>query len=64
MKTNKPDLDNQKQKRDPDLVNAEIAMKRAAIKARELARKTGTAVVVMENEMIREEYPDHTRSDR
>ena len=64
MKTNKSDLDNQNQKRDPDLANAEIAMKRAAIKARELARKTGTAIVVMENEMIREEYPDHERSDR
>ncbi|GMT46425.1 MAG: hypothetical protein IEMM0006_2257 [bacterium] len=64
MKTNKSDLDNQNQKRDPDLANAEIAMKRAAIKARELARKTGTAIVVMENEMIREEYPDHTLSDR
>ena len=64
MKTNKSDLDNQNQKRDPDLANAEIAMKRAAIKARELARKTRTAIVVMENEMIREEYPDHTLSDR
>ena len=55
MKTNKSDLDNQNQKRDPDLANAEIAMKRAAIKARELARKTRTAIVVMENEMIRKE---------
>ncbi len=48
----------QQEKRDPDLVNAELAMKRAAIKARDVARRTGTAVVVMENETIREEYPD------
>ncbi len=59
MKINKPDSDKQKQKRDPDLANAEIAMKRAAIKARELARKTGTAIVIMENEVIREEYLGH-----
>jgi len=59
MKINKPDSDEQKQKRDPDLANAEIAMKRAAIKARELARKTGTAIVIMENEVIREEYLGH-----
>ena len=41
--------------RDPDLVNAEIAMKRAAEKAREIARKTGTSVVVFENGEIREQ---------
>ena len=64
MKINKPDPDKKKQKRDPDLANAEIAMKRAAIKARELARKTGTAIVIMENKVIREEYPDHERPGR
>ena len=31
--------------RDPDLVNAEVAMQRAAIKAREIAKRTGTAIV-------------------
>ncbi len=61
MSTKKTDA-KQKQKRDPDLVNAELAMKRAAIKARDVARLTGTAVVVMENEMIREEYPDASPS--
>jgi len=50
--------------RTPDLINAEIAMKRAAIKAREIAQKTGTAVVVSENEVIREEYPGPLSSNR
>ncbi len=47
--------------RDPDLINAEVAMKRAAIKARELAQMSGTAVVTMKNGVINEEYPSHTR---
>ena len=42
-------------KRDPDLVNAEIAMKRAAFRARELARKAGTSVVIYENGIIKKE---------
>jgi len=50
--------------RSPDLINAEIAMKRAAIKAREIAKKTGTAVVTSENEVIREEYPDDASTNR
>ncbi|MBL1277624.1 MAG: hypothetical protein COB30_016200 [Ectothiorhodospiraceae bacterium] len=48
--------------RDPDLINAEVAMKRAAIKAREIAGKTGTAVVTSENKVIREEYPNQISS--
>ena len=44
------------QKRDPDLVNAEIAMKRAANRARELAGKAGTSVVIYENGTIKEEH--------
>ncbi len=50
--------------RTPDLINAEIAMKRAALKAREIAQKTGTAVVTSENEVIREEYPEQASSNR
>ncbi len=50
--------------RSPDLINAEIAMKRAAIKAREIAQKTGTAIVISENEVIREEYPDRASANR
>lgn len=44
-----------KKKRDPDLVNAEIAMKRAAQKAREIAKKEGTRIVFIENGRIKEE---------
>lgn len=45
--------------RDPDLVNAEIAMHRAARKAREIARKTGVPVVYLQDGEIREE-PDNS----
>ena len=55
MSTNTPDSKLHQRERDLDFVNAEIAVKRAARKARELARKTGTAVVIMENGKIREE---------
>ena len=52
------------QKRDPDLVNAEIALKRAAYKARENARKAGTSVIVLKDGEIREEQgDDHAHSD-
>ncbi|GBD97931.1 MAG TPA: hypothetical protein ENG83_07840 [Nitrospirae bacterium] len=58
MSENKSDSNRQQQKRDPDLANAEIALKRAAKKAREQARKNGTAIVTIKNNVIREEYPD------
>ncbi len=54
--------DNEPRQRDADLVNAEVAMKRAATKAREIARKTGTAVVTLEDDAIREEYPAQVQS--
>ena len=61
MKTRSP---NHKEKeRDPDFIGAEIAMKRAARKAREIARKTGTAVVIIENGQIREEKPGDAHTD-
>ncbi len=50
--------------RSPDMINAEIAMKRAAIKAREIASKAGTAIVTSENSVIREEYPEQTPPER
>ncbi len=50
--------------RDPDLIHAETAMKRAAIKARKLAQQNGTAVVTLENGVIKEDYPDHVSSDQ
>ena len=58
MRTHEPEHSHEEHERDPDLVHAELAMKRAAIKAREVARLTGTAVVIMEDKVIREEYPD------
>ena len=41
--------------RDPDLAAAEIAMKRAALKARERATRTGSGVVVLKDGQIVEE---------
>ncbi len=62
MSSNKKETN--KKQRPPDLINAEIAMKRAAIKAREIAQKTGTAIVISENEVIRKEYPESLFSNR
>jgi LDH2 family malate/lactate/ureidoglycolate dehydrogenase len=42
-------------KRDPDLAAAEIAMKRAAAKARQKAKQVGAGVVVWKNGRIVEE---------
>lgn len=42
-------------KRDPDLVAAEIAMKRAAAKARQKAKQVGAGVVVWKDGRIVEE---------
>jgi len=41
--------------RDPDFVKAEIAMQRAAQKAREKAKHTGTGIVVLKDGGIVEE---------
>ena len=54
MKTKSLDHTKNEHERDPDLADAEIALKRAARKVREIARRTGTAVVIMENGVIRE----------
>ncbi len=43
--------------RDPDLANAEVALKRAAIRAREIAIRTGTSVVYSINGNIIQENP-------
>jgi len=49
----------EKQKvRDPDFINAEIAMKRAAQKARLRAGQAGVGVVVVQDGRIIEEQPD------
>ncbi len=41
--------------RDPDMVNAEIALKRAARKARENAKKNGVPVVFLKDGKITED---------
>ena len=43
------------QKRDPDLANAEIAIKRAAQRVRDNARKNGLPVVIYKDGKIQEE---------
>lgn len=45
-------------KRDPDFVKAEIAMQRAAKKARERAKRAGAGVVVLKDDRIVEERPE------
>ena len=48
--------------RDPDLVNAEIALQRAARRAREKAWRHGVPVVYSEEGVIRYAYPPTTNS--
>lgn len=50
--------------RDPDLINAEIALQRAALRAREKARRHGVAVVYSEAGVIKREYPQPETADR
>ena len=45
-------------KRDPDFINAEIALKRAARKARQLAQQAGIGVIVLQDGQIIEERPE------
>ncbi|MDO9558298.1 MAG: hypothetical protein Q7I89_01275 [Syntrophales bacterium] len=48
-----------KRERDPDFVNAEIALKRAAQKARLRALQAGVGVIVIQDGRIIEELPDN-----
>ena len=50
--------------RDPDLVNAEIALQRAALRAREKAWRHGVPVVYSEGGVIKHEYPKPVPADR
>jgi hypothetical protein len=55
----KPVVSSEKEKtRDPDFVKAEIAMQRAAQKAREKAKRIGAGVVVLKDGGIEEEHPE------
>lgn len=51
------------QKRDPDMVGAEAAMKRAAAKARELARQIGEGVMIWKNGQVVELREAGVRED-
>jgi len=44
--------------RDPDVMNAEIALRRAARKARQRALQAGVGVIVLKGGQIMEERPD------
>lgn len=57
MRTKKVDVSKKIDKdRDPDFINAEIALKRAAQKARKRAQQAGIGVFVMKEGRIVEEY--------
>ena len=58
MALKKVESNNDKKKRDPDFVNAEIALKRAARKARQRAALAGIGVMVYRDGRIVEEQPD------
>jgi len=49
------------ERRDPDIASAEIALRRAALRARERARRAGLKVPVYRNGQIVEEWPDEVR---
>ena len=55
MSDNTIDSGNEQKKRDPDLVAAEIAMKRGAVKARQKARQVGASVVVWKDGRVVED---------
>lgn len=59
MTIKKTNITNQIKERDPDFVNAEIALKRAAKRARQRARQAGIGVIVMQDGKIMEEQTDH-----
>ena len=61
MSSEKLDSNKDEKKRDPDFINAEIALKRAALKARQQAQQAGIGVIVLQDGKIMEERPDHER---
>jgi len=61
MSARKTDVSEKQRERDPDLINAEVALKRAAQKARQRAGQAGIGVVVVQNGIIVEERPDRSR---
>jgi len=59
MGTEKIDSSKSEKKRDPDFINAETALKRAARKARQRAFQAGIGVIVLEDDRIIEERPEN-----
>ncbi len=55
MSAKRTDVTEERRKRDPDLINAEIALKRAALKARRRAVQAGIGVIVVKDGRIMEE---------
>lgn len=61
MSARKIDVSEKQKERDPDLINAEVALKRTAQKARQRAGQTGIGVVVVQDGKIVEAWPDRSR---
>ncbi len=59
MSAEKTEFSKGEKKRDPDFINAEIALKRAARKARQRALQAGVGIIVLQDNRIVEEIPDH-----
>ncbi|HOC58658.1 MAG TPA: hypothetical protein PKN70_01825 [Smithellaceae bacterium] len=60
MSARKINVPEKQKERDPDFINAEVALKRAAEKARQRAGQAGIGVVVMQDGKIVEERPDRS----
>lgn len=59
MSSEQLDSTKDEKKRDPDFINAEIALKRAARKARQRAQQAGVGVIVLQDGKIIEDRSDH-----
>jgi len=54
-----PQINNTRKKlNDPDIRLAEVALRRAALQARERARRFGHGIIIYENGKIVEKFPD------
>lgn len=60
MSATKIDESGKQKERDLDLINAEVALNRAAEKARQRAGQAGIGVVVVQDGKIVEERPDRS----
>lgn len=58
MNTSTSESPKRSRQRHPDLVGAQVALERAARKAREIAKRYGTSIVIVENGQILELGPD------